>query len=211
MLSQLAAQAFAGISLSAIVGGFLVGHWLSPPNRQPVRVAVRRERTRWTEAVWVGGSLVASFWSVGVLLVPRYAYDWPSLPDFPSSAVVQLFGFLVSLVGGLLFFAAVRALGRHMTPAIQLQEGHRLVREGPYRFIRHPAYTAIITGASGLSVLYLSSILALITVVLVGMAVYRAHLEEGLLSSSEGFGETYRAYMGRTGRFLPRIRSRPSR
>ncbi len=118
-------------------------------------------------------------------------------------------GFLVSLAGGLLFFAAVRALGRHMTPAIQVQEGHQLVQEGPYRYIRHPVYTAIVTGATGLSLLYLSPILALITILLVGLATYRARIEEELLGSSEGFGPAYSAYVARTGRFLPRTRSGP--
>jgi len=209
VLSLLVAQILAAVSLAAIIGGFAVGHVLSPSPRERARVVASRNATRWTEVVWVGGSLVASFWSIGVLLAPEYTYHWPASPDFPYSGVIQLFGFLVSLAGGLLFFAAVRALGRHMTPAIQVQEGHQLVQAGPYRYIRHPAYTAIITGASGLSLLYLSPILALITVLLGGMAVYRAHMEENLLSSSEGFGETYTAYTARTGRFLPRIRSRP--
>ncbi len=157
----------------------------------------------------MGGALIVIFWSIGVLLSPAYAYHWPASPDFPGSAVVQFLGFVAAIAGGLLFFAAVRTLGRHMTPAIQVQEGHRLVQEGPYRYIRHPAYTAIVTGAAGLSALYLSPLLVLITVLLAGTAAYRAHLEEDLLGSPEAFGETYRAYVARTGRFLPRIRREP--
>jgi protein-S-isoprenylcysteine O-methyltransferase Ste14 len=211
VLSLLVVQILAALSVASIVVGFALGHSMAPLPRARARVVARRESARGTEAAWVGGALVASFWSVGVLLVPEYAYHWPPFPDFPYSAVVQLLGFAVSLAGGLLFFAAVRALGRHMTPAIQLQEGHQLVQEGPYRYIRHPAYTAILTGAIGVSVLYLSTVLALLTVLLVGMAVYRARLEEDLLGSTEGFGATYQAYRARTGRFLPRVRSGTSR
>ncbi|MGA7476919.1 MAG: isoprenylcysteine carboxylmethyltransferase family protein [Thermoplasmata archaeon] len=209
MLGLLIVQVLAGVTLATLLGGFLLGHALEHPPRRVARVVTKRDPARGTEVGWVVGAMVATFWSIGVLLAPAYAYHWPSVPDFPESGVVQLLGFGAAISGGLLFFAAVRALGRHMTPAIQVEEGHRLVQEGPYRYIRHPAYTAIVTGAGGLSVLYLSIPLALITTVLVGMAVYRAHLEEDLLGSPEAFGEAYAAYVSRTGRFLPRIRSRP--
>jgi protein-S-isoprenylcysteine O-methyltransferase Ste14 len=203
-------QLLAALSLAAVVGGFLLGHGLRPQSSRAVKVVAKREPARWTEVVWIGGALlVAVFWSMGVLLVPKYAYDWPASPDFAGSGLIQLLGFLVAIAGGLLFFAAVRALGRHMTARIQVQEGHELVQVGPYRYIRHPAYTAIITSGVGYAVLYLSPLLAVITLVLTGIAVYRARLEEGLLSSPAAFGETYTAYMARTGRFLPRIHSKP--
>jgi protein-S-isoprenylcysteine O-methyltransferase Ste14 len=209
VLSLLTVQVLAGVTLATLLGGFLLGRaWQHTP-RSATRVVAQRGPARWTEVVWVVGALVVVLWSVGVLLAPAYTYDWPGPRDFPYSGVVQLLGFLVAIAGGLLFFAAVRALGAQMTPAIQVQEGHRLVQEGPYRFIRHPAYTAIVTGAAGLSALYLSLPLALTTVVLAGIAVYRAHLEEELLGSPGAFGEVYTTYVSRTGRFLPRIRSRP--
>jgi len=209
VLGLLIVQILAGVTLATLLGGFLLGHGLEHLPRRAVRVVTKRIPARWTEVVWVGGALIVVLWSIGVLVNPAYAYRWPASPDFPGSAVVQVFGFVAAISGGLLFLAALRTLGRHMTPAIQVQEGHRLAQEGPYRYIRHPAYTAIVTGAGGLSTLYLSPPLAVITVLLVGMAVYRAHMEEELLGSPEAFGETYRAYVARTGRFLPRIRRGP--
>lgn len=209
MLGLLTVQVLAGVTLATLLGGFLLGHGLEHLPRRAVRVVTKRHPARWTEVVWVGGALIVVLCSVGVLVDPAYAYHWPTTPEFPGSAVVQLFGFVAAIVGGLLFLASLRTLGRQMTPAIQVQEGHRLVQEGPYRYIRHPAYTAIVTGAVGLSALYLSPPLAAITVLLVGTAVYRARLEEELLGSPEAFGETYAAYVARTGRFLPRIRRGP--
>jgi len=208
VLNLIIVQVLAGISLASLVGGFLLGHALDRSPRHPAHVVAKSDSGRWTEVVWVGGALVAALWPIGVLLVPTYAYHSPPVPDFPGSSAVQVVGFLVSLAGGLLFFAAVRALGRHMTPEIRVEQGHRLVQEGPYRYIRHPAYTAIVTGAGGLSVVYLSVPLALLTLLLAGLATYRAHLEEQLLRSGEAFGATYTAYIARTGRFLPRLRSK---
>ncbi len=208
MLPLYVVQILAAFSLIAMAAGLVVGHLTSAP-RGIVRVVARADRGRWREAVWIGSVLVAVLWPVGVLVLPAYAYRWPALPDFPYSAVWQLLGFSVAMLGGALFFAARRALGRHMTPAIQLQEDHRLVQEGPYRFVRHPVYTAIVLVAGGLSLLYLSPVLVVIALALLGMALYRAHLEEELLASPEGFGKTYLEYIARTGRFLPRLRTRP--
>lgn len=39
------------------------------------------------------------------------------------------------------------------------------------------------------------------------LAYYRVKIEEDLLSSEEGFGEEYRHYMKRTGKFFPKLQS----
>ena len=153
----------------------------------------------------MSGATIMVLWPIFVLIVPSYGYDWPPVPGFPYSEVVQLVGLGVSAVGGWLFVAAASVLGRHLTPAIQVQEGHRLVQEGPYRYVRHPVYTAAMSLGIGLSLLYLTPVLGSVMVLLVGIAHYRARVEERFLSSEEAFGTAYTEYMTRTGRFFPRI------
>jgi len=208
VLSVPVVQILAAVSVGGFFVGFALGHSLSGPRARPGRPVAKRTPPRWTEVAWVAGALTVVLWSVAVLLAPSVAYHWPPTPDFPFSSLIQLAGFGLAVVGGLLSFAAVRALGRHMTLEIQVQEGHRLVQTGPYRYIRHPVYTSILTGACGLSVLYLTPVLAAVFALLVPLALYRSGLEERLLASPEAFGEEYRAYVARTGRFLPRARSR---
>lgn len=208
MLGLLAVQVLAACSLLGALASVFLGGMPSASLRTPVRVVARRNPGRWAEVVWPLGTVVAVAWPLLVLFAPQYGYDRPPTPNFPGSTEVQLFGFVLAIAGGILFFAARRALGRHMTPAIQVREDHQLVQEGPYRYIRHPAYTAILAAAGGFSVLFLSPVLAADTLLLLGMAVYRARLEEQLLGSPEGFGSVYAAYVARTGRFLPRFRSR---
>ena len=41
-------------------------------------------------------------------------------------------------------FQAVRVLGRHWSLEARLLPGHRLVREGPYAWVRHPIYAAML-------------------------------------------------------------------
>ena len=52
----------------------------------------------------------------------------------------------VLCVIGLTFAIWARvALGRNWSGMVTLKEGHELVERGPYRFVRHPIYTGIVT------------------------------------------------------------------
>jgi len=41
-------------------------------------------------------------------------------------------------------WSALRALGRQWSLQARVLEDHKLVREGPYRFVRHPIYSGIL-------------------------------------------------------------------
>ena len=52
----------------------------------------------------------------------------------------------VLCVAGLAFALWARVtLGRNWSGLVTLKEGHELVERGPYRFVRHPIYTGILT------------------------------------------------------------------
>jgi protein-S-isoprenylcysteine O-methyltransferase Ste14 len=81
-----------------------------------------------------------------------------------------------------------------------------LITSGPYRFIRHPIYTAflLILGST-----LLISANWLIGLTWLGMTlievISRIGFEENLML--EYFGDRYREYMKTTGRLLPRLLS----
>ena len=62
-----------------------------------------------------------------------------SAPVYPV-VVVGLVLFGVSLV---IRLAAIRTLGRYWSLNLEIRKDHQLVREGLYRYMRHPAYAAI--------------------------------------------------------------------
>ncbi|HII39937.1 MAG TPA: isoprenylcysteine carboxylmethyltransferase family protein [Thermoplasmata archaeon] len=165
-----------------------------------------RDPARGTEALWLGTIGVAQLWTLGVVLMPQAFYAWPLFGDFPGSAGIQMLGLLVWFLAGGLAVWSFRTLGRFMTVSIRVMEGHRLVQEGPYAWIRHPTYTAVVALVVGLALVFLSLPLILLALLLAVLARYRAGLEEDLLRSPQGFGAAYEAYMARTGRFLPRLR-----
>jgi len=86
-------------------------------------------------------------------------------------------------------------LGRFLVPQARVSRDHELVVEGPFRLVRHPAY-------SGDLALWLGSALATLNVLLLvlwplyllGVRI-QSRVEEGLLESK--FGHEYRRYASR--------------
>ena len=203
MLSVAWVESVGSVAFLATLAMVLYGLARRRRPTHPVSVVAHRDPPKWTETAWILGTFIAICWPVGALLLPWIGYHWPPFPDFPDSWIVQIAGALLGISGGWLFARSARALGTQMTPAIRVQEGHQLVQTGPYRLIRHPVYTAILTVALGQTLLFLSPLAALLALSLLVLAEYRAHLEEDLLRSPEAFGPAYDAYVARTGRFLP--------
>jgi protein-S-isoprenylcysteine O-methyltransferase Ste14 len=148
---------------------------------------------------------------VGILaLLPVLAYlVRPSWVDWARMSVPAALRWLAGAVGIALLPVLVwifRTLGLNISPSHTTRRGHRLVTDGPYRFVRHPLYT---TGT------VLSLALALVTalwwpVAWLLPALFLLHWrtpreEERLI---EAFGDAYRDYRERTGRYLPRRRPR---
>jgi protein-S-isoprenylcysteine O-methyltransferase Ste14 len=98
-------------------------------------------------------------------------------------------------------------LGANFNTALHLRDAHTLVTSGPHHYIRHPMYTAIAVFGLGMFVLAPANWLIMVPGVaaFLGLMALRVKHEEDVML--ERFGEAYRAYMERTGRFLPRFRA----
>jgi protein-S-isoprenylcysteine O-methyltransferase Ste14 len=125
---------------------------------------------------------------------------WASVPLPPG---VRWVGISLIAAAAALLFWALRSLGKNLTDTVVTREAHTLVTSGPYRWVRHPFYDA--TGLIMLGTALAASnwlLLALAGIVFVLFAVRLRTEEANLLVR---FGEPYRTYRERTGRFLPRI------
>jgi protein-S-isoprenylcysteine O-methyltransferase len=113
-------------------------------------------------------------------------------------------GLVVIGAGQLLRWWSIATLGRLFTVNVAIRTEHTLVDSGPYRFVRHPAYTAVLLVHLG-TALCLGNALSLLalTAPLLATLVYRMRVEEGVLTV--GLGRTYRDYMARTKRLIPGI------
>jgi protein-S-isoprenylcysteine O-methyltransferase Ste14 len=96
-----------------------------------------------------------------------------------------------------------RALGKNFYPFLHVRENHTLVSSGPYRWIRHPMYTALGITLVAWFLLSANWLIGLTWFSLAVIVAFQVGREEALMI--EVFGEQYQAYIELTGRFLPRL------
>lgn len=145
--------------------------------------------------------LAAVLWLglIAWLIDPRWM-AWSALP-FP--AWLRWTGVLVLASAGALLVWTFRSLGKNLTDTVVTRRDHSLVSHGPYRWVRHPLYDATALFVVAVSVIAANWFLLMTGVVVLGLLVSRTRTEEQNLAAR--FGDRYRAYAGRTGRFLPRM------
>lgn len=127
---------------------------------------------------------------------------------FPAAVFGTYFTSCVGLAflgGGLLLrWWAVIHLGRFFTPDVVITADHRVVDSGPYKLIRHPSYSGVLLIIAGVALCFGNLVSAAALVVPnVALLIQRMRVEEAALS--RGLGETYRVYMARTKRLIPRV------
>jgi protein-S-isoprenylcysteine O-methyltransferase Ste14 len=98
---------------------------------------------------------------------------------------------------------------RGQTGADGIVVGHRLVTTGPYRFVRHPMYAAVLVFAFGSALVFGSYGIARVALVFLPVAISWEATEERLLAGLVGGPRCgVRDYLRRTGRLVPRLRRR---
>jgi protein-S-isoprenylcysteine O-methyltransferase Ste14 len=141
-----------------------------------------------------------------ILLIFIYLFrprilEWASFPLAP----------VWRWIGGGIFAAALpllvwiqTTLGKNYSSELRIRSDHNLVASGPYRYVRHPMYTAslIIYTAMGLlsANWFIGGTGVISTLVIM---IVRTPKEEAMLTRA--FGDQYLGYRQRTGKFLPRF------
>lgn len=112
---------------------------------------------------------------------------------------------VVTLAGGItLLGLSHHHLGRSFHSLVVSKVDRRFVDTGPYRWIRHPIYTAYLVNYVSGGLVAGNLVLTFVPVIFFGMLVLmRMEKEEALLIDE--FGEDYLEYMERTGRLLPKV------
>jgi len=110
-------------------------------------------------------------------------------------------GMGVTCVG--LIYWLFRSIGSGITPTSATRENHVLVTSGPYRWVRHPLYTVGSSFIVSFGIVADNWFIAGLGVLAFVLMAVRTPAEEANLIAK--FGDEYRIYMERTGRFLPRL------
>jgi protein-S-isoprenylcysteine O-methyltransferase Ste14 len=113
-------------------------------------------------------------------------------------------GVAIMLAGMALRFWAVATLGIAFRTTIETDGNQKVIRNGPYKRIRHPAYSGwlLMCLGYGISLQNWLSVLAAVILPLTAL-LYRIHVEEPVLASA--FGSEYVDYQKHTKKLIPWI------
>jgi protein-S-isoprenylcysteine O-methyltransferase Ste14 len=138
------------------------------------------------------------------LLVPRAA-PLPALAWrwLPPGAGPHAIGLSITLMGLLFTVWARRWLGTDWSAVVTVKAGHRLVTDGPYRFVRHPIYAGLLLAMAG-TTMARGDLRALLALALALVAFWRKlRIEEAWMRQQ--FGAAYEAYARRVAALIPRL------
>jgi protein-S-isoprenylcysteine O-methyltransferase Ste14 len=147
----------------------------------------------------------------GILLqMVGFALVWVIQRPLPPSTrplakveiALDLLAPLLTIVSMWIGLWAVRTLGRQWSYEARLIEGHQLVTRGPYAWVRHPIYTAMLGKllASNFAFGDWLGLAVAGTLFVIGTSI-RIRSEERLLR--DAFGPEYEAYARRVPGFIP--------
>jgi protein-S-isoprenylcysteine O-methyltransferase Ste14 len=139
--------------------------------------------------------------ALAYLINPAWMF-WASLP-LPAWARWMGASLMIACVP--LIYWVFSSLGKNVTPTVVIRQEHSLVTHGPYRWVRHPLYTVGFLAFIGLSLLAANWFIAAIILLGWPILMMRTPIEEARLI--ERFGDEYRQYMQRTGRYLPKLKN----
>ena len=149
---------------------------------------------RGTKRVLVGSLTVAVL--VGWWLAPR----GPALPGAGWPDV--LVGTALIAAGGGLRVWAVATLGRYFRRDVTIQTGHRVVTSGPYRLVRHPAYTGNLLAAVGFGVA-LGSWASLLAITAIAVAGHLPRIAVEERAMHQQLGDDWDSYARGRPRLVP--------
>lgn len=148
------------------------------------------------------GHVVPLLLAAALLAVPRL--PWAGLDTHLLRPTLGLYwsGVAVLLGGIVLSIYARRTIGRNWSGTVTLKIDHELVRSGPYRYVRHPIYSALLLGYLG-TALIRDEWRGILALLIAYAALWRKlKLEERWML--EAFEDSYRHYRSEVPALIPK-------
>lgn len=125
---------------------------------------------------------------------------------FPISLfqTIRYFGLTLILTSIILRSVVINSLGKYFTVDVTIRQGHQLKKDGFYKYLRHPSYSASLLSFIGFGISLNNWISLIIVVAAILFAfIRRINVEEKALM--EHFGKEYTDYKKETYRLIPFI------
>lgn len=191
----LAHALWAAVFWTSYIAFFFVTTWAFVRERNAVRGDDRDRGSK--QAIMILSFVAAGLAFAGPYIFPAARIALPPAPVFWLAMVLFW-------AGTILYPWAILTLGAFFRTSVRLLEGQRLITRGPYRYLRHPAYTAGVLVFSGLGLAMGNwfSFGESILMVLLAYA-FRIRVEEQALG--ERFGAEFEAHRRRTWAMIPLV------
>jgi len=145
-----------------------------------------------------------------ILFIALAYWLWKPLP-LHLSGMVQIFltllGAIIMLPNLALYVWGLRTLGSNFNASsgfgVRLVQAHQLITYGPFAYLRHPMYLAVILACWGGLLLYRTWAMLLFAVMMFGL-LYRGHREEEALA--QAFESEWELYKQAVPGWFPRLK-----
>ena len=146
-------------------------------------------------------------WSLSIMTISHTIIIIGSIGEY--FIIRGKFNFLVTLLGICMFIVAfllrrlsAKTLGKYQSLHIEIRNTQQLIKDGPYKYMRHPWYFSILLEVLSIT-LILNAYYCLLYVFLINIPIFlvRVHFEEKAMI--EIFGGEYQEYKKEVWAFFP--------
>lgn len=192
---------FRIIAMAIFVAGLLIGGYY--------RYLAEKagEKISWNEEGAVVMILLRFFGLLGWGSVIVYLInpEWMKWAEIPLPAMARWIGVITGVIAVPLLYWLFKSIGTNITQTVKTRKEHKLVTNGPYRWVRHPLYSVGTLLFTSFALMASNWFIGLTT--LIGLVMLMVRLPKEEKNLVEKFGEEYKEYAKRTGRLIPRIRA----
>ena len=136
-----------------------------------------------------------------IILISAPYFESHNIIIFGDSWLMRFIALFLFLSGYFLMSWSVMELGKQFSPNLTIQQNHKLIKSGIYKYVRHPRYLGIILFFSSFSIMHRSVIALLLSISILAVLLNRIKDEENLLLNE--FGEEWVKYKSETKSLIP--------
>lgn len=163
-------------------------------SRQNSKNSEKKKGDKGSCLLLVSGSMVIIF--LNLVCRKNDLFTLPSLMFWIGSVFI--------IAGIILRVYSVLTLGKFFAVSVQVSLEQKIIQTGPYKYIRHPAYSGSILSLLGIAGAFRSLIGIVGTLTIIAVIYgYRIKIEEKVLESN--FKTSYQEYKEHTKRIIPYI------
>lgn len=115
-----------------------------------------------------------------------------------------LAGVSLLITGTIFRLYAIHILGKYFSATVQIKEGQRIIKSGPYKLLRHPSYTGAYIAMLG-SAVFLHSVIGILIFGIGMLVVYHLRMKTEEQTLIQNFGNEYLDYTRGTWKMFPYV------